>query len=306
MSAIQFILGCVSNFSSVIYGPITTNLGWKYLFHLCVLFSGLQTVLLFLFVPETQYRRDRRYEIDELVNDNLKGLAEVEKRHDNHLENSQLENTTTATSTNVEHYWLTKKTVVQKMAVFIGTYCEENLLQLLAAPFACCSNLAVLWVVVVSGILVATYVAQAYVIAQIFSFPLYNLTASGIGYLFLGPFIGGALGAVFFGCVSDPLIKYCSRKNQGVYKPEYRLIPMLGGLLAGAGLMGFGTLCQKSASYYATASLHGIALFEIVAAAIATSGYGLDAYREMSSEIFVAGIVFKNFLFYGFSYFVNS
>ena len=306
MAIVQFILGGVSNFSSVICGPITANLGWKYLFYLCIIFIGLQILLLFFFVPETQYRRDQRYEIDEIANDRLEDLAQVEKRHAEQLENAGLEKTETVTTNSSEHRPRAKKTFVQELAVFTGTYCDDNLLQLVIAPFAVCMNLAVLWVVVVSGTVVATYVAMAYVLAQIFSSPPYLLTASGIGYLSLGPFIGGILGVAIFGTISDPMIKWCARNNHGVYEPEYRLLPMLAGLLSGAGLMAFGHLAQHYASYYATATVHGLVLFGIVAITIATSGYALDAFREMSSEIFVAGIVFKNFLFYAFSYFVNN
>jgi hypothetical protein len=32
----------------------------------------------------------------------------------------------------------------------------------------------------------------------------------------------------------------------------------------------------------------------------------LDAYRELSMEIFVAAMSFKKFMFFGFSYFINS
>ena len=306
ISAIQFILGGVSNFSSVICGPITTNRGWKYLFYLCIAFISFQILLLFFFVPETQYNRDRRYNIDELADEKLADLAQVEKRHAMQLDAVELEKSTTVSSNTSQHRPRAKKTFTQELAVFTGTYSDDNFLQLVIAPFAVCTNLAVLWVVVVSGTVVATYVAQAYVLAQIFSLPPYNLTASGVGYLSMGPFVGGVLGTLIFGSICDPAIKWCARKNNGIYEPEYRLLPMLAGLLAGAGLFGFGHLCQHHESMYATATMHGLVLFGIIAIVIATSGYALDAYREMGSEIFVAGIVFKNFLFYGFSYFVNE
>ena len=306
MSIIQFILGAVSNLTSVIAGPITTNLGWKWLFHLCILFISIQLLLMFFLVPETQYNRDHRYDIDELVDENLGELAAVEKRHHEQLEDTSLEKSQTVTSTRSQHRQFVKKTYTQELAVFTGTYCNDNFLQLLIAPIAVCTNLAVLWVVLVSGTLVATYVAMAYTLAQIFSVPPYLLTASGVGYLSIGPAVGGILGALVIGALSDPVIKWCARKNRGTYEPEYRLLAMIPALFTGVGIMLFGYLAQNGESYYKTATVHGVALFGVVAAAIGTSGYGLDAYREMSSEIFVAGIIVKNFLFYGFSYFVND
>ncbi|EXJ73904.1 uncharacterized protein A1O5_02198 [Cladophialophora psammophila CBS 110553] len=306
MSAVQFLLASAGNFSPTICGPITENLGWRYLFHLCILFTGLQFILLFLFVPETQFRRDHRLDIDELASDNLEELAEIEKRHASHIESQEIHKLGTTTGVFSSNGPGQEKTFLQELAVFTGKYCDDNFLQLVIAPFAVCTNLFVLWVVVISGYVVATYVAQAYVLAQIFTSPPYSLSAAGVGYLFLGPFTGGLIGLLVFGTIANPTAKWCSAKNGGIYEPEFRLLPTIGGLAAGAGLMGFGVLCQQQASYYATAVLHGITIFGIVAVAIGTAGYALDAFRDMSSEIFVSAIIFKNFLFYGFSYFVNS
>jgi hypothetical protein len=47
-------------------------------------------------------------------------------------------------------------------------------------------------------------------------------------------------------------------------------------------------------------------LFGITIAAIATSSYALDAYRDHANEIFIMAMVFKNFFFYGLSNFINN
>lgn len=310
MSAVQFLLGAISNFSSVGCGAVAAKLGWKYLFHLLVACLGFNLILLLLFCPETSYIRDQRYNIDETADDDLKGLSEAERRHvecsQRSKEASASDLAPTETHTSIIVTVRPPKTLVQEMAIFTGVYSDENLLQLVIAPFAVCSNLAIFWIVVVSGVVTATYVAQAFVLAQIFSFPPYNLDASGIGYLSLGPFIGGVIGSIVLGFVSDPIIKLFSARNKGVYEPEYRLFAMLGGLLSGGALMAWGYMLQQKANLYACATVHGIVLFGIICVTISTSAYALDAYRDMSNEIFIAGMVFKNFLFYGFSYFVND
>lgn len=318
MTLIQFILGAASNFSAIIVGPIATNLGWRYLFHILIAFTALEVVLLVLFVPETQYNRDHRYDIDELANLNLPELAAAEKRHEagalaaGNDSPTSIDKTAAADITRIETANQTspalrpKKTFVQELALFNGTYCDDNLLQLFIAPFAVCTNLAVLWMVIITGGLTAFFVAQSYDMAQIFMFPPYNLDAAGVGYLSIGPFLGGLLGSILLGATLDPLIKWCSAKNGGVYEPEYRLLGMIPGVLTGVGLFGFGYTTQNHMSYYLTAFFHGMDLFGIVCAAIAASAYIIDAYRDMSSEVFIANMVFKNFLFYGFSYFVND
>ncbi|KAF2462963.1 MFS general substrate transporter [Lindgomyces ingoldianus] len=309
MTIMQFILGAASNFSAIIVGPIATNLGWKYLFHILIAFTAVETVLLILFVPETAYNRDHRYDIDELADDKLADLAAAEKRHahpsDIKSSNDDIVKVETRGSTTPPAS-RAKKTFVQELALFSGTYSDDNLLQLFIAPFAVCTNLAVLWVVIVTGGLTAFFVAQSYDMAQIFMFPPYNLSAAGVGYLSLGPFLGGLLGSVFLGATLDPLIRWCAKKNGGIYEPEYRLLGMIPSILTTVGLFAFGYMCEHKYSYYATATMHGMDLFGIVCAAISASAYIIDAYRDMSSEVFIVNMVFKNLLFYGFSYFVND
>ena len=310
MTLIQFILGAASNFSAIIVGPIATNLGWPYLFHILIAFAALECALLFFFVPETTYIRDHRYDIDELAEDHLADLATLEKRHagledKNGVEGSE-EVVRVETATSTVPAFRPKKTFVQELSFFNGTFSNDNLLQLTIAPFAVCLNLAVLWMVIVTGGLTAFFVAQSYDMAQIFMAPPYLLSAAGVGYLSLGPFLGGLIGSIFLGASLDPMIKWCAKKNGGVYEPEYRLLGMIPAITTGVGLMVFGYMAENHYSYYATAFFHGMDLFGIVCAAISASAYAIDAYRDMSSEIFIANMVFKNFLFYAFSYFVND
>ncbi|KAF4537043.1 MFS transporter [Lasiodiplodia theobromae] len=305
MAMMQFIMGAASNFSAVICGPVTANLGWKYLFHMFIPFAAIECILLFLFVPETQYIRDRRYELDEIAADDTTTVT-TQKREDS-TQIESLKSPSQGTTAPVPP----PKTFWQQTAIFTGTYSADNFLQLTIAPFAVCLNLAVLWIVIASGMAVAFLVAQSYVMAQLFSAPPYLLSASGVGYLSMGPFIGGLLGALAAGAASDPLITWAARRNNrstggAVYEPEYRLLLVAPGLLMGAGLMLFGYLAERQVSFYATATAHGIDVFGILFVAIAAGAYGIDAYRDMSSEIFIIGMVFKNFVFYGFSYFVND
>lgn len=282
-------------------------------YYLLVLFGGIQTILQFLFVPETSYVRDRRYEIDEVKDDNLQDLAALEYQEQLNMEKPGLSTTTHAEEAravsslddpNAVVYH--KKTFVQDLAIFSGTYTNENFMQLLMAPFAVVLNLAVSWILVINSMFVVLYVVIAFCLAQLFAPPPYLLSPASIGYLSLGPFVGGALGSLIMGALSDPFIKWCARRNKGVYEPEYRLIPCLVGVVSGVGLMLFGHLVSTGASPYACATVHGLMLFGVMFVCIGTSNYALDAYRGMANEIFIASMAVKNLILYGFSYFVNN
>ena len=292
---INFILTAVSNLSSVVCGVITEKLGWRYLFHILQALTVMQTVMQILFVPETTYNRDRRYDLDNTTNDDLKVLADIEGRAE-HVEKNVDTTTTVEPLTMVP----AKKTFWQELSLFNGSFTDESIIQLLIAPFAVCLNLPVLYIVLLQGWTVALYVSIAYVLAQIFGLPPYNLSASVIGYLSVGPFLGGLIGGVVFGAINDPVIKSMARRNKGIYEPEYRLILCIAGLFIGAGLFAFGHQAQIGGSFYGTSALHGLIMFGIIASGISTVSYALDAFRSMSSEIFIMGMCVKNFLFYGF------
>lgn len=309
-SIITFMLATVSNFSSIICGPIVSGLGWRYLFRFLVLFGGLQTILQFLFVPETQFRRDHRYDIDETGNLDTRTAAQQVRGSQPSPADIDDEKQP-ATATNLEQVTTAqtippKKTFTQQLAVYNGVYSRENLFQLMISPFAVFLNVAVAWAILIGGFYLSLYVAVAFLLAQIFSAPPYLFNAREVGYLFTGPFIGGLISSVILGLVSDRVIRWCIRKNNGVYEPEYRLLLCPVGLLTIAGFISWGYVVQNQGSVYLAIFLHGLGLFGITFVLVTTANYCLDAYREMSSEIFLASMCVKNILIYGYSYFVNT
>ena len=118
--------------------------------------------------------------------------------------------------------------------------------------------------VVATGLLSSFYVSQSYVAAQIFSFPPYSLSAAGVGYLFVGPFIGALLGSIILALIMDPLILWCTKRNKGIYEPEFRLIPVVIGVLGGVGLVGYAAVVQAKQSLYLASFLWGLDLFGLL------------------------------------------
>jgi hypothetical protein len=153
--------------------------------------------------------------------------------------------------------------------------------------------------VVVTGMLSSFYVSQSFVAAQIFAFPPYLLSAAGVGFLFVGPFLGGLIGSIVLALIMDPLIIWCSKRNNGVYEPEFRLIPAALGLIGGVGVVSYAYVVQNQGSLYTASFLWGLDLFGMIFVLTPANSYVVDAYRELSSEMFISNMMFKNFLFYG-------
>jgi len=307
LSIINFILAAISNFVAVIAGPIAANLGVDYNFWILIPFSALQLIMLLLFVPETCYRRASIYNIDESSAENLAQLSELEKRAHEHSEKDEPGVQRTTTTDSGYRPPPPRKSYWKRLAVVTGTYTKDNVVKMLLANIVIISNLGASWVIFISGLCVAWYVAVSFIAATILSFPPYNFNAAQVGYFSVGAFIGGILASLFIGFSSDPSIKYLAGRNHGVYEPEFRIWQMIpGSIFTIAGLYGFGYGAQSAITVYGLAAIHGIMLFGITIIAICTTNYALDSYREHSTEIYIMSMIFKNFFFYGLSTFVNN
>jgi hypothetical protein len=176
-------------------------------------FNAVTFAFFVLFVPETSYNRDAIYNIDTSSEQRLDALAQIEKGQSSAVENNP--NTTTRTLTS-ERSIPPRKTFVQSMAIYTGTYSKDPLWKMVLSSLVIMANLGALWVIVVQGLVVAWYVAVSIVSAQIFAPPPYNMNASQIGFISTGPLIGCLLGSLVGSALSDSIAKFMTRKNRGI------------------------------------------------------------------------------------------
>lgn len=306
VAMVIFLLAAISNGTSIIAGVITADLGWQYNFHIYLPFAALQTILIIIFGTETMYRRQAIYETDTAGSEeNLEKLAVIESRAAHHIEHrddsdptsEDLENPTTMTA---EATIPPPRSFISQMALYNGTFVDDSVLKMALASVAILLNLGALYQVLMTGIIIAWYVAVAIVSGVIFASPPYLLSSASVGYMSAGPLIGGFLGALLPFLASEPMIKYLARRNRGVYEPEFCLLPLsLGGICTVAGLVGWGHAVKAFDSIYLVCFLWGLMLFGMTLIATFATQWALDAYRQNSTEVFIMNMVFKNFFFYG-------
>lgn len=140
LAVFNFCFGGVNLFTSVIAGPITTNLGWRWLFYIDIIFVTLQAFLIIFCATETVFVRDAKYEIDvagEEVFDDIEKLGSAQ----------YVENKDEATKVEKQQPIIPpKKTYWQMIKPYHGRISTENPLRLLVRPFAVVLNPAVAWV----------------------------------------------------------------------------------------------------------------------------------------------------------------
>ncbi|CAK7210079.1 hypothetical protein SBRCBS47491_000649 [Sporothrix bragantina] len=299
----------LSNLPPMLAGKIATDLGWRWVFHMLSIFLGIGLLGTVLFGWETAYNRSAVYNTD-VASEDILDTLDAKRAATDHVEGSdekttRLEQSQTQATTAKDD--IPKKSFVALMHPYSGTYTDKPLWKLVLGPVFVLYNPAVIWAIALMAFPTLWIVAINLLISQIFSSPPFLLTTTQLGYMSAGVVVGGSLGSLAAGAVSDPIIKYLSRRNGGVYEPEFRLfliVPCF--VLSAIAYFLFGTLIEEGKSPVAMAALWGLAGggFQFGMQAVGT--YCVDAYRNSSVEIFISTMVIKNFLFFGFSFFLND
>lgn len=294
VGCVLFLQSGITNAVSILAGLIMEHLGWRYNYYILFPFVGLQTISVIFFLPETAYRRQHPQSGSlnvPITSDTGESLEEVTDKQNQNF---------TAAHVEISETTGARKTFWQDMAMYNGTFSDSSILKMILACPAILTNVAASYSVFVSGFIIAWFVAISLLSSIMLSAPPYRLSTASVGYLSVGPLLGCLLGSIAYAAMADPLIKIMSRKNRGVYEPEFRIpIVLLGALPTISGVAAFGYCLKQGQSMYILSFLWGFLLFGMTIVASAVSSYAVDAFSKYAVEIFIMNILFKNFLFYG-------
>lgn len=278
-------------FTPVVVGKITHTIGWQWTFYLVAIFSAVTFPAVFLFCPETAYRRDAKLNIDSVVEEEKLNPA-----------------TGTPTSTPpmtaepprapgfvlfprsgamqpIGNANTPPKTFVESLSLFDGRKTHERYWVLFLRPFPLVLNPAFIWGCLIQGAMIGWTIFIGVIIAVVFIGPPFFWGEERAGYTYAAPFIGAVLGFIISGVLADTTAKILTRRNKGIYEPEFRLIlviPML--IAAGVGLYGFGITSNRlltgQYSYFVPLVFFGFEVGGMVIGTVASSLYIVDAYRK--------------------------
>lgn len=279
---------------------------------------GIAWVLIILFGWETAYRRADIYNLDSSVhNVGLKSTAPIQitcssigrkntvllDEAKSEVTASHLESTAVDARGTVADPPPQQQSIWQRMAFYHRiAWADESFVKLILRPIIVLLNPAIIWAVVLNAFCQNFIVGFSYILAPIFGVPPYNFDTAQIGYLYAGPIICGFLGCSICGLVSDPLAKWSSRKNNGIYEPEFRLILTIWmPITTTIDYFGFGHLVAEGTSSVVMSIVFGISFMSVQFAANTSGAYLVDGFRNLSVEAFVIAMAVKNFIFFGFS-----
>ncbi|KND94949.1 putative MFS-type transporter [Tolypocladium ophioglossoides CBS 100239] len=292
-------------FTPVIVGKITDSMGWKWTFYFVSIFMAVALPAVFMFCPETAYRRESRLNID--------GATEEIKLNPNSASaNSPMTaNDAPARPSGFVLFPVSsamqpignastpKKTFSQSLSLFDGRKTDERDWVLLLRPFPLIMNPAFVWGCLVQGAMIGWTIFIGVLIAIVFIAPPYFWGELKAGYTYTAPFVGAICGFAVAGLLADSSVRYLTKLNKGIYEPEFRIvlvIPML--ITGGIGLYGFGISADDIISgkyqYIVPLVFFGFEGAGMVIGTVASSLYIVDAYRNMTVEGFTLMIILKN------------
>lgn len=180
---------------------------------------GCCTILIFFTLPETEYRRSAASQDESKITRETCAVGSKDEAN-----------------TEVAHAELgsapqpTRRTWVQELRIFTGSYTDESLLKLFIRPIVLLTLPPVAWATLVMSVTIGFLVAITSNFASAFH-TLYGFETYQTGLCFIASLISSLIGVFFGGHLSDMIADYFTKRNNGVREPEMRLPAMVVSLI---------------------------------------------------------------------------
>jgi MFS family permease len=209
----------------VISGLITIHHGWRTIYYVGIALVGSVTTLAFFTLPETAFiRAPNQPPISSTeYKENLPTATEKEGDDGTYSHFSSREAEQTVPQ---------KKTWLQNMSLYSGTYTNEGLAKLFLRPIGLLIVPQVLWATLVMAVLVGFLVAIASNFATAFA-ATYHFRPYQSGLCFIAALIGSLIGIAFGGILTDRIADFFTRRNGGIREPEMRLPAIIPSMILG-------------------------------------------------------------------------
>lgn len=177
----------------------------------------------------------------------------------------------------------------QLLGVWNGRIAQDSWYRVAARPFVLFAYPSVLWSTVVYALSVGWLIVLSESVAHIFEGKShYHFTALQTGLIYISPFVGGLLGTAVAGKVSDVIAQYLTKRNGGIYEPEFRLVMAIPIALSTViGLMAFGWSAELGDHWIVPTVFFGMISFGCCLGSTTAITFCVDSYRQYAGEALV-------------------
>lgn len=181
------------------------------------------------------------------------------------------------------------KSFVETLKPYAGRLSQDSWGKVALRPFILFAYPAILWSSLVYALSVGWLIVLSESVSVIYeNRETYHFTSLQVGLVYISPFIGGILGTAVAGRFSDVIVRWMSRKNDGVYEPEFRLIMAIPVTISTViGLMGYGWSVSEHDAWIVPTVFFGIISFGCCVGSTTAITFAVDSYRQYAGEALV-------------------
>ncbi|RHZ66712.1 MFS transporter [Aspergillus thermomutatus] len=114
----------------------------------------------------------------------------------------------------------------------------------------------------------------------------YHFSQGAAGLTYLGIGVGSLIGLLIFGTISDKILIYLTKRNNGVREPKFRMPPLIpGSLFVPIGLFWYGWSAEKQLHWMMPIVGTGWVGFGMLASFLPIQTYLVDAFSEHAASV---------------------
>lgn len=288
MAMYSAALVCGVSGGIIIDGLITINHPWRYIYYVAIALIGSTLLIAFFTFPETSYQRNI-----EIYSDGTAASYGEKTVAGSHVEAAE------------QNPIPKKKTYIQRLRVFSGTYTKESFWRLFIRPFALILLPPVLWCALVQSVTIGFIVAVTSNVASAYS-TAYNFKPYQTGLCFFAAIIGALIGIFCGGSLGDKIADFFTKRNGGIREPEMRLPAIMFSLISTPlSLILYGVGIQNNLHWMCPTIGLALLNFSIVQGTNVALVYTIDAYRPIAGEVTLTAMAFKSAFGFLLSFYTN-
>ncbi|KAK9374404.1 major facilitator superfamily domain-containing protein, partial [Lipomyces chichibuensis] len=200
-----------------------------------------------------------------------------------------------------------KKSFKDQLAITNGRLSNDPWWKVALRPLVLFAYPAVLFSTLMYALSVVWLIVMSESVSDVFEQRPYNMSATAVGLLYISPFVGGILGTAVAGKISDMIVRVMTKRNNGTYEPEFRLLMVVAVAVSVAiGLMGFGWSAYDDNIWVVPTVFFGIISFGCCLGSTTAITFAVDSYKMYAGEALVTLNLTKNVLGFVFSLFTNN